>query len=112
MAKFITLAGKKQCGKDTSAAYIAQMLSTRQVHVVHFADALKQACSVIFGIPLEDMETDVGKRRVTDVRWPRCYSFTPTWEGMDGRDEYSVSAYRPGNNHAAKMTVREILQFV
>lgn len=89
MAQFITLAGQKQVGKDTSAEYIKHLLTEddrdlgermsgvpgapfeyHQVHIVHFADALKQACHIIFGIPLEDMETEEGKQKLTKVRWP------------------------------------------
>lgn len=99
MARFITLGGKKQVGKDTSAAYIAQLLAPQRVHIVHFADALKEACSAIFGIEREDMETETGKKKITPVRWPE--------------DEclYSGNGWRP-NPQGEFMTVREILQFV
>lgn len=112
MTQFITLAGRKQVGKDTSAAMIKVLLGVERTHIVHFADALKQACSAVFGIPLEDMETDTGKRKLTEVRWPKDHSFTPSWEGQDGRDRFTVSAYHPGNGNGEFMTVREILQFV
>jgi len=105
MATFITLAGKKQVGKDSSAQYIKQILGDKRVHVVHFADALKQACSVIFGIPLEDMETETGKQRLTDIVWP---------VGIDRG--FVTLGYEPAGKHDLKeqrhMTVREILQFV
>lgn len=103
MTQFITLAGRKQVGKDTSARFIkrALLLNTGapEVHIVHFADALKKACNVIFGIPLEDMETEDGKQRLTQVRWPEddmlqgSYGY---WPDPKGRF----------------MTVREVLQFV
>ena len=106
MARFITLAGKKQTGKDTSAQYIKHVLKGQRVHVVHFADTLKKACSEIFGIPLEDMETEVGKQRVTDVTWPARIE-----EGN------LVLGYEPWGaqertHDGSQMTVREILQFV
>jgi len=107
MTQFITLAGKKQVGKDSSAQYIKQILKDRRVHIVHFADALKQACSVIFGIPLEDMETETGKQRLTDVRWPENDSLTYADQGGNP----PVSAWTPSENNGF-MTVREILQFV
>ena len=130
MTQFITLAGKKQVGKDTSAKMIKELINPLwtheqvradpdgylalkdNIHIVHFADALKKACHIIFGIPLEDMETEEGKQKLTRVRWPRDHSFEPTWEGMDGRDAYKVSSYRPGNKHSDFMTIREVLQFV
>jgi len=123
MARFITLAGKKQVGKDTSAHMIKELLvptSVRQVfesehtgcmpaifeegpyakrvHIVHFADALKQACNVIFGIPLRDMETEEGKRKLTHLYWPFR----------------SALSWNPPGNPAStnRMTVREVLQFV
>lgn len=103
MARFITLAGRKQVGKDTSAQYIKQLIesnSTSRVHIVHFADALKEACSIIFGIPLEDMETETGKQRLTEVRWPTNFPNVNGWE-----------VWRPVGNERF-MTVREVLQFV
>tara|TARA_R110000824_G_scaffold70834_3_gene181634 strand:+ start:83 stop:682 length:600 start_codon:yes stop_codon:yes gene_type:complete len=96
MVKFITLAGKKQVGKDSSAQYIKQILGDKQVHVVHFADALKDACVLIFGIQREDMETETGKQKLTQVRWPQI---------MD-RDGWSP------DSSGEFMTVREVLQFV
>ncbi len=148
MTQFITLAGQKQVGKDTSAKIIRQFLVSNQftfdvdehgevslrssigcgplgengycrVHIVHFADALKKACNVIFGIPLEDMETEEGKQKLTHVKWP--IDFQGAYEGMGGPHDYSIwVAYNDPmcqrENHRGidsdYMTVREILQFV
>ncbi len=129
MTRFITLAGKKQVGKDTAAGMIKELFVpvraekqsngcmdalfeegryAGRVHITHFADALKQACHIIFGIDLRDMESENGKRKVTDVVWPLNDSAVyglPTgkavWTAHDG--------------HPVKpkfMTVREVLQFV
>lgn len=114
MVKFITLAGRKQTGKDTSARYIKQIIeseSTSTVHIVHFADALKRACFEIFGIPLTKMESEVGKQELTDIRWPGARKWTDPvsnetgtgYKASDDNDEFTLS--RP-------MTVREVLQFV
>lgn len=106
MTQFITLAGQKQVGKDTSAQMLKQALllntAVPEVHVVHFADALKKACNVIFGIPLEDMETEAGKQKLTKVRWPS--SDEVGWD-----PGYTV--WRP-NTNGEFMTTREVLQFV
>ncbi len=106
MVKFITLAGQKQVGKDTSAQMLKQLLlvktATPEVHVVHFADALKKACHFIFGIPLEDMETEEGKQKITMVRWPKSRVIVTT-----KTDRLWLSD--PGGKN---MTVREVLQFV
>ncbi len=120
MVKFITLAGKKQVGKDTSAQYIKLLLTEdnrdlgeqyigkpcpgfepHQIHIVHFADALKKACHVIFGIPLEDMETEEGKQKLTKVPWP-LHCPANGWVPYDAE----------WHGEPRFMTVREILQFV
>jgi hypothetical protein len=132
MVKFITLAGKKQVGKDTSANMIKKLIQpgwthdqvrsdpegycTLQdnIHIVHFADALKKACSLIFGISLEDMETEAGKQKLTSVRWPQ-----PVYDGE--MNDYPLG-YMPYEQFfkttgcivtdSEFMTVREVLQFV
>lgn len=105
MTQFITLAGQKQVGKDTSAQMLKQRLllytDAPAVHVVHFADALKKACHFIFGIPLEDMETEEGKRKLTKVRWPQSDAF--------GVHPHNVWLANPTGKF---MTTREVLQFV
>lgn len=130
MTQFITIAGQKQVGKDTSAQMIRGLLTKhaigdqevsfgspgatsamcmdRRIHVVHFADALKKACNVIFGIPLEDMETEKGKRKLTKVKWPLNDSAVyglpagkALWTAHDGHPVQPKF-----------MTVREVLQFV
>lgn len=113
MTKYITLAGKKQVGKDTAAKYIENILHAngvdrRRTHIVHFADSLKQAASAIFGIPMEDFETDVGKNRVTDVAWPIREAVEMAFDEV--RDVWWPDV-DPSEN-SRYMTVREILQFM
>lgn len=130
MTQFITLAGRKQVGKDSSAEIIKALLvydsfsfylkegeielggatindqgraMMNKVHIVHFADALKKACNIIFGIPLEDMETEGGKQKLTKVRWP-----IPIYD--DDLVDF-VTGFTP-NPQGEFMTVREVLQFV
>ena len=115
MTQFITLAGRKQVGKDTSAEIIKRLLTEKpkfvgdrlpldegKVHIVHFADVLKKACHIIFGIPLEDMESEVGKKKLTHLRWPKKLTIAEL-------DEYTVWVPDP---NGAFMTVREVLQYV
>ncbi len=118
MPKFITLAGRKQVGKDTSAHIIARIIGSRQedqsfidewrtpspkVHIVHFADALKDACVLIFGIDRQDMETEDGKKKMTDVLWP----------AYDEAGSCAYAVWRPADPTVDRfMTVREVLQFV
>jgi hypothetical protein len=94
-------------------------VSRSKVHVVHFADALKRACSEIFGIPLSDMETETGKQKLTDVKWPLDYC--GWYEGMGGPHDYPIwvayddPLFSEGNAQRVNpvfMTVREVLQFV
>lgn len=132
MTQFITLAGRKQVGKDTSANMIKNILVptetvavnnpndcmsydremgpyAHKVHIVHFADALKKACHVIFGISLEDMETEEGKKKLTSVRWPEKIPITGgRWLNSYQQD---VTIWDPCNC-GEFMTVREVLQFV
>ena len=129
MVKFITLAGKKQVGKDTSAQYIKQILGEDRTHIVHFADALKDACVLIFGIQREDMETEVGKQKLTQVPWPFAYKhgFGDAELRKDGIESTAdvwvpythsgpLSWHHPSTHQGAEgpkfMTVREVLQFV
>jgi deoxynucleotide monophosphate kinase-like protein len=126
MTRFITLAGRKQTGKDTSAGIIYSIIEptikrTEQVvdgfrlhpsqeyeiHIVHFADALKEACALIFGIDRRDMETEEGKKKLTDVRWP-----IKTMVEMPGDEIRDVWYPEPDDDDGQFMTVREILQFV
>ncbi len=137
MTQFITLAGKKQVGKDSSATFIRKLLTSdsfqyciddkgeiqitqsigngplgpfghTMVHIIHFADALKKACHIIFGIPLEDMETEEGKQKLTHILWPQKTEFNG-WVACDGIPE--AIDYQP-RNAGLPMTVREVLQFV
>lgn len=132
MPRFITLAGRKQVGKDTSAGMIKELLvpirTEKQpngcmdalfeegpyaghVHVVHFADALKEACVTIFGISRRDMETEEGKQKVTEIKWP----MSQLRQTVPGVHEYETVGYAPHHPQAGKpkfMTVREVLQFV
>jgi hypothetical protein len=82
-----------------------------EVHVVHFADALKQACNVIFGIPLEDMETEAGKQTLTKVKWP-LNQLRPKTPGKHDYEVVGYSPYHPQSGAPKYMTVREVLQFV
>jgi hypothetical protein len=125
MARFITLAGRKQVGKDTSAGMIQKLLIDvlpnivegdehimvysphDYIHIVHFADALKKACNIVFGIPLEDMETEEGKQKLTHVRWPKDVGYC--YEGLGGPHENSIWV---SDDAGEFMTVRDILQFV
>lgn len=119
MPKFITLAGRKQVGKDTSAHIIARIIGSRQedksfleewsdpsskVHIVHFADALKEACVLIFGIDRQDMETEDGKRKLTDVLWPAA--------DPEGYFAFGTRENFLNPSAGSPMTVREVLQFV
>lgn len=128
MTTFITIAGKKQVGKDTVATMIKDSLTTNpdmlkyrivdgdiciaacdgwgyskpseSVHIAHFADPLKDACSIIFGIDRELMETEEGKQSLTHITWP----YLNDQPGF-------VDNWMPDPN-GRPMTVREVLQFV
>jgi hypothetical protein len=100
MPQFITLAGKKQTGKDTSANIISELLTNNgyKVHIIHFADSLKDACAIMFGIDREDMNSEIGKNKLTDVLWPGRRDPSQPWHANLYGHKY--------------MTIRELLQFV
>lgn len=109
MTRFITLAGRKQVGKDTSARMIENLVYNAhgeavKVHIAHFADALKEACTAIFGIPRSDMESETGKKKLTDVLWPNATE--------EGYFAFGTGANTLNPAAGTPMTVREVLQFV
>lgn len=129
MTKFITIAGRKQVGKDTSANLIKALLPNKKVKVIHFADSLKIACSAIFGIPLKDMETEVGKQQLTSIVWPQAYEHgfgdaSARRDGVESKANVWVpytftgplswhhNSTHQGHDILRYMTVREVLQFV
>ena len=133
MPRFITLAGKKQVGKDTSAGIIYNIISPTikrteqmvngvhihpieeyQIHIAHFADVLKKACSIIFGIPMQDMASEEGKARLTNVSRPNFSMYVPEHESFrtPNGDMPARKVWFPDQNTPCYMTVREILQFV
>jgi len=64
--RIIGLTGKARSGKNTVASiiedeFIAKMYTLPDIHVVAFGDALKEACSLMFGIPLERFNSDDAK---------------------------------------------------
>lgn len=103
MTKFITIAGRSQAGKDTLADEIVATLNYlgHSAKKVAFADPLKQACHIIFGIPLEDMYTQEGKKKFTDLPWKNI--------ARNIRDQFSDI---DGQRDAGNLTIRELLQLV
>lgn len=68
--KLIALMGKSKSGKDT----VGQMLVDANPNGVTlaFADKLKELCADLFGFTREDLYTDAGKNRVTDLPCYKC----------------------------------------
>lgn len=103
MTKFIVISGKKNVGKDTLADGIIASLQANgyTAKKVSFADPLKQACHIIFGIPLDDMYTLEGKEKATHLRWNRISG--------NIREQFLVD---DGIEPTGFLTVREVLQLV
>lgn len=103
MTKFITIAGRKQVGKDTTARYIHALYNAHHnggkiAHIAHFADVLKEACHLVFGIDRNLLfGTDEDKNTVTHIKWP-YRDMSGVWSESIDNEKY--------------MTVREVLQFV
>lgn len=117
MTKFITIAGKKQSGKDTLACMMADTLRNEgnEVSIVGFADPLKRMCHDVFGIPLEWMYgSDEDKERLTDVMWDNlAWSIRIQYHTAyhDARDLRGVLVKAP-SPRTGPMTVREVLQVI
>lgn len=65
--KIIGLTGLAGCGKDTVAEMIKDSYGGK-VKLYALADPLKQACSIAFGIPVENFY-DIEKKEVVDPFW-------------------------------------------
>jgi len=104
MTRFIVIAGKKQSGKDTLARMLVEELEEDgfTAEIVSFADPLKRACHIVFGIPLELMYgSDRDKESLTTLMW-------------DGLPKAVCKKYHPlqGHYRTGAMTVREVLQVI
>lgn len=96
---FIVISGKKQHGKSTAAEVIKNFFEGygKKVVITAFAEPLKKFCSDVFGIPLEDMETEEGKQKFTTLKWSELQREAIV------QDDY---IYKQGF-----LTVRELLQY-
>ena len=96
---YIVIGGRKQTGKNTVASYLKELFESngKAVTITSFAEPLKRFCNDIFGIPLEDMETEIGKKKTTHLKWEDL-----NWYCLN-EDGYV--------NKTGPMTVREILQY-
>lgn len=98
----IGVSGKKQSGKDTFSKFLFDFLNDTMenkdfVHIVHFADSLKEIVSNLFDIDLSILTgSDAQKNSLTNVKWDLFHSTIQT--------EFSVKA------HPTYLTARELLQ--
>jgi hypothetical protein len=109
--RFIALSGKKQTGKDTSAAIIVAALEKagKKVAVTSFAEPLKRICMDILGLSKEGVYgTDAQKNDLSHIKWDGF--------PMEVRLKYSlalgmwnVPATVP---RCGPMTNREVLQVI
>jgi hypothetical protein len=108
MTRFIGIHGKKQHGKDTLANYMAEVLQDTGLTVkrVSFADPLKRACGIVFGLSLNDMYgSDADKSKLTSVLWDTL--------PYDVRCRYGKPLTTETNEpRSGPMTVREVLQVI
>ncbi len=52
----IGISGKKKSGKDTAATLLKSLHDFKTVRIYHFADALKQEISIMYGVPVSFIE--------------------------------------------------------
>ena len=100
MTKFILISGKKQSGKDYTAKVIKKYLEEmgKTVRITSFATPIKNFVHDVFGIPLEDMETEEGKQKPTHLRWK--------YLNLDLQDKFE----KPHSDEY--ITVRQLLQMI
>jgi hypothetical protein len=115
---FIGVSGKKQTGKDTSAAIITSILERRGVTVqtTAFADPLKQMCVDILGLTYDGVfGTDEQKNEYShivwntlsdEIRYAHSVETEEMWHG-DSDETMDVPLMRTG-----PMTNREVLQII
>jgi hypothetical protein len=133
MAKFIAFSGKKQCGKDTAATIVYNILNRVELPLdggpvalykhsslagykcrpFHFAKPLKDMVANVFGIdPKLIWGTDEDKETPTHIFWE---GFSPEIRLRYSNREMKSDDYPYGNLPAPRsgpMTIRELLQIM
>ena len=97
---YIVIAGRKQHGKDTVADILKHKIqydAPLKVKRTAFAEPLKEFCHQVFGFSHEDMATEEGKQKVSNIRWEEIQSAPMIQDGYMGRTGF--------------MTIREVLQY-
>ncbi len=75
--RLIGLMGKSKSGKDTVGKFLVE--HDQQGATIAFADKLKEVCMDLFGFTHEDVYTEEGKAKPTDLpvlKCPACQSIT------------------------------------
>lgn len=105
---FVVVSGKKQHGKNFFTDKVKALLRKHNISYTEtaFAAPIKRFVNDVFGIPLEDMETEEGKNKLTPV----------TWADVDvmiaekfGKVYHSQGSYDVDPEY---LTVREVLQVI
>jgi len=102
---YIVIAGRKQHGKDTVAAILSRLIHSDMtlknphysVKITAFAQPLKEFCHQVFGFSHEDMATEEGKQKPSDIKWEDIQGAPMIQDGYMGRSGF--------------MTIREVLQY-
>jgi len=105
MTLFIGLSGKKQVGKDTAAKIMTSILHRRGLRAATtaFADALKDMCVDVLGIPHEGAYgSDEDKNQPSHILWDTL--------PLEIRREHALDTEE--DLRSGPMTNREVLQIV
>jgi len=98
---YIVLAGRKQHGKDTVAVMLEKLIYkdrlAKDILITSFAAPLKRFCHEVFGFSWEDMATEEGKQKQSNIKWEDIQSPPMIQDGYMGRSGF--------------MTIREVLQY-
>jgi len=96
---FVVISGKKQHGKNFFANKVKDLLRQHGISYTEtaFARPIKIFCHEVFGIDMDDMETESGKQKKTHLKWG---------------DLQNAGDYAPQEKWDDYITLRELLQII
>jgi hypothetical protein len=98
---YVVISGKKKHGKNFFADKVKELLRAERISYTEtaFATPIKNFCEDVFGIPMEDMESQEGKLKKTHLRWCDLHlNHASKMDKLDQLKEY--------------VTIRELLQII
>ena len=112
---YVVISGKKKHGKNFFTDKVKELLYRERISYIEtaFATPIKNFCHDVFGIPMEDMETQEGKLKDTHLRWSDISSNIS--EALEkgnykqSKVDYEHMHWIPSDEF---ITIRELLQII